>query len=63
MTDMKRITVAIPDGLDEKIIALRKTDKFVRCSYSEIMRQAVERGLELMETNQPNTLPQSASSI
>ena len=46
VTDMKRISISIPGSLDEKILALRKTDRFVRCSYSEIARQLLERGLE-----------------
>lgn len=46
MTDMKRISISISSSLDEKILALRKTDRFVRCSYSEITRQLLERGLE-----------------
>lgn len=46
MTDMKRISISIPGSLDEKILALRKTDRFVRCPYSEIARQLLERGLD-----------------
>lgn len=52
MTDMKRISISIPASLDEKILALRKTDRFVRCSYSEITRQLLERGLEPISTEQ-----------
>ena len=48
MTAMKRVTITIPSPLDNKILELRKTDKFVRCSYSELVRQALEHGLELM---------------
>lgn len=47
MTDMKRVTIALPDNLDKKILELRKDDRFIRCSYSEIVRQVLERGLEL----------------
>lgn len=46
MTNMKRISISIPGSLDEKILALRKTDRFVRCSYSEIARKLLERGLD-----------------
>lgn len=49
MTDMKRITVSFPDDLDVKIIELRKTDEFARCTYSEIIRRLVQRGLEMGE--------------
>lgn len=46
MTDMKRVTVAIPEDMDKKILALKKTDRFVRCSYSEIIRRMIELGME-----------------
>lgn len=45
MTDMRRITIALPDEIDKRIIALRKDDRFIRCSYAEIVRQLLERGL------------------
>jgi Arc/MetJ-type ribon-helix-helix transcriptional regulator len=51
MTDMKRISIAIPDELDDRILALRKTDEFIRCSYSEIVRQIIERGLTVAKTD------------
>lgn len=46
MTDMRRITIALPDEIDKKILELRKDDRFVRCSYAEIVRQILERGLK-----------------
>ena len=45
MTNMRRITIAVPDRLDQRILELRKDDRFVRCSYAEIVRQLLERGL------------------
>lgn len=45
MTDMRRITVSLPEDIDRRILELKKDDRFVRCSYSEIVRQALERGL------------------
>lgn len=45
MTDMRRITIALPEAIDKKILELRKDDRFVRCSYAEIVRQLLERGL------------------
>ena len=45
MTDMRRITIALPDEIDRKILELRKDDRFIRCSYAEIVRQLLERGL------------------
>ncbi len=45
MTEMRRITIALPDEIDQKILELRKNDRFIRCSYAEIVRQLLERGL------------------
>lgn len=41
MTDMKRITISLPDDLDAAVEALRKTERFARASYSEIIRHLV----------------------
>lgn len=49
MTDMRRVTIAFPDGMDERILELRKEDRFIRCSYSEIVRQILERGFETLD--------------
>lgn len=46
MTDMKRVTISLPEEYDRRILELRKNDRFIRCSYSEIARQLLERGLE-----------------
>lgn len=45
MTDMKRITISVPDELDKKILELKKTDEFARASYSEVVRTILLRGL------------------
>jgi len=45
MDDMRRVTIIITDEIDKEVYALRKTDKFVKCSYSEIIRQLVVAGL------------------
>lgn len=46
MTEMRRVTISIPDDLDDAIIALKKRDEFVRCSYSDIIRTLLKLGLE-----------------
>lgn len=46
MTEMKRVTVCLPEEMDKKILELRKDDKFVRSSYSEIVRQLLLIGLQ-----------------
>lgn len=54
MTDMKRVTISIPPEMDKKILDMRKDDKFVRSSYSEIVRTLVLAGLDIskQEKNQ-----------
>lgn len=49
MTDMKRTTISFPDELVDRIFSLRKDDRFTKCSYSELVRQLTERGLEIVE--------------
>ena len=46
MTEMKRVTVSLTEEMDKKILELRKDDKFVRSSYSEIVRQLLLIGLQ-----------------
>lgn len=47
MTDMRRVTISLPEELDKKILELRKDDRFIRCSYAEIVRQMLENGLDM----------------
>ena len=46
MTTMKRITVSFPEDLEKRIYQLRKKEKYVKCSYSELVRILVEAGME-----------------
>lgn len=57
MTNMKRTSISFPDELADRIFALRKDERFMRCSYSELVRQLAEYGLQLLEKNdQSSTL-------
>lgn len=47
MTEMRRMTISLPDDLDKRILELKKDDRFVRCSYSEIVRQVLDHGFEM----------------
>lgn len=49
MTNMKRTTVSFPDELAERIFALRKDDRFTKCSYSELIRQLAEMSLAILD--------------
>lgn len=51
MTDMRRVTISLPDDLDNEILNLKKKDEFVRCSYSEIVRKLLLIGLSASQTN------------
>lgn len=46
MTDMRRVTISLPDDLDKKILEVRKEDEFSSCTYSEVVRIGLTRGLE-----------------
>lgn len=52
MTEMRRVTISLPEETDKKILELRKNDRFVRCSYSELVRQIVEQGLDMLRAEQ-----------
>lgn len=45
MTNMKRVTISMPEKLDREILDMRKEEAFIRDSYSEIVRKLLERGL------------------
>lgn len=51
LTNQKRFCVAMTPELEEKIVDLRKTDKYCRKSLSEIVRILIQKGLEA--ENQP----------
>lgn len=52
MASMKRTTISFPDELTERIFALRKDDRFTRCSYSDLIRQLTEKGLAILDEEQ-----------
>lgn len=52
MTEMRRITVALPEEIDKRVLSLRQDERFIRCTYSEIVRRALVCGLENLLTHQ-----------
>ena len=60
MTDMRRITIALPDKIDKEILELRKDNRFIRSSYAEIIRYVLELGLE-KETGEKGTSIQNTT--
>lgn len=54
MTDMKRVTIAMPSDLDAKILDMKKSDQYVRTSYSEIVRMLLVRGLDGLRKSTDN---------
>ena len=51
MTEMRRVTVSLPDEIDRRILDLRKQEGFARCSYSELVRRALEAGIAKIDGN------------
>ena len=45
MTDMRRVTISMPDALDKQILSLRADERFAKCTYAEIVRRVLEIGL------------------
>jgi Arc/MetJ-type ribon-helix-helix transcriptional regulator len=46
MTDMKRITVSMPDEMVEALDVLKRSDEFAGKPYSEIIRTLIQIGLD-----------------
>lgn len=46
MTEMTRKTISFPPEIERAIYELRKTDEFCKCSYSEIIRELIRRGIQ-----------------
>ena len=42
MTDMRRVTISMPDALDKQILSLRADEWFAKCTYAEIVRRVLE---------------------
>lgn len=49
MTDMKRITISLPQDLDKRILEFQKNGDFTCLSYSEAVRRLVEIALDWVE--------------
>ena len=49
MTEMRRVTVSIPENIDRKVQALRQQEEYSRCTYSEIIRRLITQALEQKE--------------
>lgn len=47
--DTKRMSISLPPELEQAVIELRKTDRFCRCSYAEIIRQLMQAGIDRMQ--------------
>ena len=42
-----RLSIKLTPRQEEAIVELRKTDKYARCSFGEIVRQLIDAGLEV----------------
>lgn len=48
--NVKRMSITLPEELERKIVELRKTEKFCRASYAEIIRMLLVAGLDAVRT-------------
>lgn len=46
MTTMKRMSVIIPADIDQELLRMKKSDQYSRCSYAELIRIILRRGLK-----------------
>lgn len=51
MSNLKRMSISISEEMENKIVELRKTDEFCRCSYTEIIRRLLEAGVKVVEVD------------
>lgn len=51
MSNLKRMSISISEEMENKIVELRKTDEFCRCSYTEIIRRLLEAGVKVVEAD------------
>lgn len=47
----KRMSISLPPELERAVTDLRKTDRFCRCSYAEIIRQLMQAGIDAVCTS------------
>lgn len=52
MTEMKRTTVSFPDAIVNELKRLKNMPEYKSCTYSEIIRRLVLRGLSLEENTE-----------
>lgn len=52
MNESKRMSISLTDDMEQAIVNLRKTDRFCRSSYSEIIRELLRVGLKAMDIDQ-----------
>ena len=53
-TKMKAVSFHEDKEVDDKIYELRKQDRFMRCSKSDIIRHLIEEGLKAAEEEKRN---------
>jgi len=53
---MKRYTVAVTKEIDEALSELKRTGRYRHCSYSELIRQMVGHGLEVVNAAGPGRI-------
>jgi predicted DNA-binding protein len=62
MNTIKRFSIPASSELEKRIVNLRKTDRFCRSSYAEIMRELMFIGLRELEDSQQQPSPPGESA-
>lgn len=63
MTEMARKTISLPPEIEQAVYELRKTDEFCKCSYSEILRVMIKRGLQAQGAVQVSSQDEQGKAV
>lgn len=50
MTEMRRTTICLPADLDKFVLELKKTKRFERSSYADVVRYLIGLGIDQAES-------------
>lgn len=52
MNEVKRMSISMTEDMEQRIVNLRKTDRFCRASYAEIIREILRAGLGVISSTE-----------
>lgn len=54
MNAAKRLSISLPPELEQTVVNLRRTERFCRCSYADIIRQLIVAGMKTVAASDDN---------